>query len=152
MLQTLLRGPLTCACVLLPAIAVSAYLAPCRCCCRRPCRAVAAVWPQAGLLQYFDPLPGRREGRRVLASLARWLLQDAADKGVALPCRRARQLRLEHAPQGMPVQVRLLLGGRVQGVVLFNGVNSALRSRLVDLWRKLRQLCASLLALCVLQN
>ncbi|WIA29922.1 hypothetical protein OEZ86_000021 [Tetradesmus obliquus] len=66
--------------------------------------AVAAVWPQAGLLQYFDPLPGRREGRRVLASLARWLLQDAADKGVALPCRRARQLRLEHAPQGMLVQ------------------------------------------------
>ncbi|KAF6250257.1 hypothetical protein COO60DRAFT_1465765, partial [Scenedesmus sp. NREL 46B-D3] len=66
--------------------------------------AVSAVWPQAGVLQYFDPLEDTRAARTVLATLARWLLQDAADKGVALPYT-AQQLRLELAPEGMPAQL-----------------------------------------------
>jgi hypothetical protein len=66
---------------------------------------VAALWPQAGLLEYYDPLGGKRAARSIVANLARWLQQDAADKGVGLPCTQGKQLQLQPAPHGMPVQV-----------------------------------------------
>jgi hypothetical protein len=71
------------------------------------------VWPQAGLLQYFDALGDTRTGRRILGKLARWLLQDGADKGVELPYSSPQQLSLQLAPPGMPQQVCVCVGGGV---------------------------------------
>jgi hypothetical protein len=59
-----------------------------------------------------------RCGRRVLGKLARWLLQDAADKGVALPASSLGQLRLQPGPPGMPQQVCLFPGGVVERAAL----------------------------------
>jgi hypothetical protein len=62
-------------------------------------------------LQYFDSLSDTRTGRRILGTLARWLLQDAADKGVELPISSLQQLSLQLAPPGMPQQVCVWEGG-----------------------------------------
>jgi hypothetical protein len=64
------------------------------------------VWPQDSRLQYFDSLGNVRKGSCILRKLARWLLQDAGDKGVALPCSSTKQLKLELQQPGMPRQVR----------------------------------------------
>lgn len=60
-------------------------------------RAVAAVWPQNGLVQYYDSLNG--SGSSIMNNLARWLVDDAADKKVQLPWLQTRNADGQQQPK-----------------------------------------------------